>query len=560
MNIATLVSQIYIKRNGERVRSELMANLAEVIVEQHSLLPDSFSLRLFDAQIQLIDNSSFELMDQIEVGALASDGQPLPLIVGEVTALEPSFPSSGIAELVVQGFDLSHRLYREPKSRAFLNVKDSDLAAEIAKEANLMAEITPTEIIYEHIYQDNLSDLAFLQNRAWRIGYECFVDDETLYFRPPIVTGQTAVSLQWGQDNLSIQPRLTVNEQVKEVVVRGWDIDKQKTIVGRAADGALYPENGEAKNGMQWANHVGSGTKIITDQPVISQTEANLLATARMDEISGTFIEIDGAIFRRPDVRAGQKIELKGVGERFSGTYLVTQATHHYSQQDGLMTQFSVCGLRAGLLLNQLQPKREASNWRGVVPAVVTNNKDPRNWGRVKVSFPWMAEDAESCWARTAIAGTGFATIPAVGDEVLVAFEMGDFNRPFILGSLWNGQKGLPQTAVFQNDDDRSQIGSWASGTGHHITLTDKINQAKVEIATSAGHKLLLDDSGKKLEIKTKGGLKLTLDDNGRSITVNSSGNIKLQANGNLDLNANGSLNLNANGQVNVKGAMINLN
>ena len=76
-NIANLVSQIYIKRNGEQVRSDLMANLAEIVVEQHNLLPDSFTIRLFDAQIQLIDDGPFDLMDLVEIGALAADGRPL---------------------------------------------------------------------------------------------------------------------------------------------------------------------------------------------------------------------------------------------------------------------------------------------------------------------------------------------------------------------------------------------------------------------------------------------------------------------------------------------------
>jgi uncharacterized protein len=107
------------------------------------------------------------------------------LIKGEITALEPVFGEGMVAELVVRGFDKSHRLYRETKSRAFLNKKDSDLAQEIAQAVGLSVQVDATSTVYDHIYQHNQSDLAFLMQRAWRIGYECFVEDGQLYFRKP---------------------------------------------------------------------------------------------------------------------------------------------------------------------------------------------------------------------------------------------------------------------------------------------------------------------------------------------------------------------------------------
>ena len=78
-----------------------------------------------------------------------------------------------MAELVVQGYDVSHRLFRQPQTRAHLNKKDSDLANEIAQEAGLGTEIENTQIVYEHIFQHNQTNLEFLSQRAWRIGYEC---------------------------------------------------------------------------------------------------------------------------------------------------------------------------------------------------------------------------------------------------------------------------------------------------------------------------------------------------------------------------------------------------
>src|SRR5213078_4636927 len=80
----------------------------------------------------------------------------------------------------------------------------------------------------------------------------------------------------------------------------------------------------------------------------------------------------------------------------------------------------------------------------GVEIAIVTNVKDPDQAGRVKICFPRLPGKPESDWARVAQPaggdGRGFYWLPAVNDEVLVAFERGQANRPYVIGSLWNGK------------------------------------------------------------------------------------------------------------------------
>ncbi|MDF1512923.1 MAG: hypothetical protein P1S60_03830, partial [Anaerolineae bacterium] len=172
-----LASQLKIKIDGTEVQPDVMGNVLSVIVDQHALLPDMFSIRLQDPEFEIIDNGPFNLTKGIEISAETGEGESHELIKGEITALEPEFQEGMLARLVVRGFDKSHRLYRETKSKAHLNKKDSDLAQEIAQSAGLQADVETTTIVYDHIYQDNQTDLSFLRQRAWRIGYECFVSD-----------------------------------------------------------------------------------------------------------------------------------------------------------------------------------------------------------------------------------------------------------------------------------------------------------------------------------------------------------------------------------------------
>jgi phage protein D len=596
-------SDAVIKISGQEISSEQMAKVISLQVDQHVHLPHMATLRLYDPDLSLIDGTTFDLTKELEITAVIGTTTTL-LFKGEIVALEPEFMPGGICEHVVRAYDKSHRLYRKANSVVFLNIKDSDLASQFAQSAGLSSQVEATTIVYDHIYQDNQTDLAFLKQRAWRIGFECFVEEGKLYFRKP-PTSATEVTLNWGEDLSSFLPRISLAEQVSEVIVRGWNPESMRAIVGQASTGVLYPATGESQTGAQRASVFGTGTQVFVNYPVFNQSEADAIAQARLDEYSGSFLEADGEAWNKPEVRAGKQVKLEGLGTRMSGSYLVTQAVHQYDQ-NGWRVQFRVMGTRAGLLAEQLQRDDPVRRWPGVVTAVVTNTDDPKTWGRIKVKYPWMTDDAESDWARIIGSGggptAGFCAIPDVNDEVVVAFEHGDINRPFILGGTWNGQHALPFPSDGTTSGERPLIRTWRSRTGHYIAMYD--NDAKkievftagghsaivddtnkaITIKTTGGHTVLMDDQNKKIEIKSTNGHKIILDDSGRKVTVESvgdvevksatnmtvsaganmeiksTGNMALKATGNLDIQANGIANIKTSAIMNIQGSLVKIN
>ena len=104
------------------------------------------------------------------------------------------------------------------------------------------------------------------------------------------------------------------------------------------------------------------------------------------------------------------------------------------------------------VLPNQVSGDRR---FYGVVIGVVTNNHDPRSLGRIKVKFPWLSADNESNWARVASLmagkGRGALFLPEVDDEVLVMFEHGYMEHPYVVGALWNGKDTPPKPTGTQS-------------------------------------------------------------------------------------------------------------
>src|SRR5229473_1921933 len=136
-----------------------------------------------------------------------------------------------------------------------------------------------------------------------------------------------------------------------------------------------------------------------------------------------------------------------------------------------------------------------------------TNVKDPQKLGRVKVCFPRLSGMPESDWARVVQPaggpGRGFYWLPEVSDEVLVAFEMGQPNRPYVLRGLWNA-KDKPMKDAYADDNSTRMI---QTKSGHQIALSDKDGEEKITICDGTGKRVLtFDVKAKKLLIEAKEG------------------------------------------------------
>lgn len=87
----------------------------------------------------------------------------------------------------------------------------------------------------------------------------------------------------------------------------------------------------------------------------------------------------------------------------------------------------------------------------GVMVGTVKAVGDPAYPGCVKVEFSWMGGKNESYWAPVAApmagGGRGAHFMPEVSDEVLVAFDRGDINHPYVIGYSWNGKDAPPSTS-----------------------------------------------------------------------------------------------------------------
>jgi hypothetical protein len=132
--------------------------------------------------------------------------------------------------------------------------------------------------------------------------------------------------------------------------------------------------------------------------------------------------------------------------------------------------------------LAEFHRTRHFGKYRGLVRDI----SDPENLGRIRAEVPAVYDAEQSPWALPAVpfAGPqhGMVWLPEVGDGVWIEFEGGDIARPIWSGLWWaNDQRPSPQ-------GDKTRL-----------------------FATSAGHKIVVDEAGDQLQLIHPGGAEITL-------------------------------------------------
>ncbi len=557
---AAHASSIQVEVDGQRLPAAVEPALVRVIVDDHLLLPDTFELTLQETpDVTVSSQAGLRVGSVVKIAASAvGEAAPSLLIHGEVTALEGVYREGKAPLLVARGYDHSHRLSRGRKSATFQNVKYSDVARDIAGKVGLqVGRIDDSGSVHEHLGQAGQTDWEFLQGLAREVGFEVAVAEGGLDFRRPTEAASAPEAgnldarrfdqLVFGENLVEFRPRVTSSGQVSRVEVRGWDPAAKQAIIATAQAGTSAAQLPDGPGSL--AERFGSPV-LTMESAHQDQGSADRAAAALAEKVGSAFAEASGIALGDPKLKAGVAVNVSQVAAPFAGRYTLSHTRHTYDPRDGYRTHFIVSGRQDRSLVGLMAgATASASGGRGgggggggggasaqgVGVALVTGIEDPQGQGRVKLTFPWLSGDYESFWARVAAPGNGPSRgsvwIPEVGDEVLVAFEGGDSQHPFVLGGLWNGSDAPPPIDV---KDGKLQGRHFVSRDGNQVYLWDKS-----------------DDSS--LGMKTQGGevdLKLSRSD--KELTGTSQGKIVLSADGDIEITAKGKVTIKGDGGVEI--------
>ncbi|MFG2993604.1 VgrG-related protein [Streptomyces sp. NPDC048257] len=565
------------------------AQLVSCVVDENVGLPDTAVLTYRDPDHEFLRATGITIGSPLRVSVMTVKGQARErLFNGEVTALEIDRDRTG-SFTVVRAYSKAHRLQRGRRVVAYRNMTAAAIVRKVAAGAGLaVGKVEAAPVTYEQLSQANVSDWDFLQYLAGESGAQVRVDDQGLlqFTRPVKASGAPAPStsavrspmvLEYGRNLLALRAALSAADGSSTVQVRGWDVTTKRPLV--AQQPSVVSDTVVPGLSPALAARFGKSAVAVTDTPYRTQAETTAVAKAAADRISSGFGELEAVAEGNPLLRAGKAVALGNVGQAFSGRYTATAVQHVLEPHGGYRTTVWVSSSPdrslAGLVTGANAPGR-GPRIPGLAIGVVTDVREPNGSerGAVRLKFPWLDDTYVTGWVRTVQwggKGGGGVVSPEVNDEVLVGFEQGLLDSPYVIGGLYNGvdQPSPHDVPLIDKTSGKVNRRSVVSRSGHRVELLDAAapgpsglrlvtgderlevrmddRRDRIELTVYAGRgrpltSVLLDKSGITLDAG-KGTVKVS----GRQVDIDGSAGVSIggrsvRVNGTSDVTVNGGL------------------
>ncbi|NDA11982.1 MAG: hypothetical protein EBZ15_05005, partial [Actinobacteria bacterium] len=285
--------------------------------------------------------------------------------------------------------------------------------------------------------------------------------------------------------------------------------------------------------------------------------------------LSGAYANIEIEMRGNPSIMPNRAISLADAG-LLTGEYTVTSSIHTFAPNlTGYRTSLVCSGLEDRTLAGLQDAAVTSSKLTGVYSAIVTDTEDPEAMGRVLLSFPWLSETYVSPWARVVQPGAGemlgWQILPEPTDEVLVAFENGQLNSPYVIGGLYSQDRrgAIPFGEIVQG---APMIRAYTSRDGHQLIFNDSPENTSLTIQTTLGASCMIrlsPESG--IEIMTIEEQPIIIT-SASDVTVNSEGAVLVNASdvtingeGDVSVSAEGALELSSAGELSIAASSINV-
>lgn len=332
------------------VKGELARDIVRLEIEETTAGLKTLTARLVaqgptddsSEQKQLyLDGSTVDFGKKVSV-VIGAAPDAHTVFTGWISALEADFQEGKEPEVLIFAEDKLMKLRMTRRMKTYENMTDADIASAIASEHGLTPEVDADGPTYDVVQQWNMSDLAFLRERAREIQAEVWVEDETLKFKSRGKRTATELTLVQGNHLVSVRARADLAHQRTKVKVSGYDASQRDLIEEEAGSDAIQAEVSEGLTGTSVLQRA-FGERIsnrVRDVPLKS-TEASDWARAEMLRRARSFVTVTATTRGSADMVVGSKLTLQGTGRPFEGSgYYVTRVCHTYDLQNGFRTHF----------------------------------------------------------------------------------------------------------------------------------------------------------------------------------------------------------------------------
>lgn len=540
---------------------------------------------VFADTTQLI-GKSFEInVSTIKTSHEDSNAKPQKAFVfkGMIIDVSASRATASIQSASITVATWDALLQNAPYCRSFENMTLKDIIESVLKPySDIKSKISPRfKDKIPYIVQYNQSDYAFISMLAVRFGEWMYNTGESLIFGEIEDSGSSANLEYPGGSLMSYNLHQSMTSfSFNHLLPDYYQFGKEKAILKESAQGIA---DGTVNN---WTDKAYNASIQRFKNEQIAALNAGGFDSGKEDEGSDSIldyslkIEAQGKKTGIMTVHGFSKLAMLKIGQ----TFLIRDNVQNKSGESKDVEQkaLKVIGIN-----HSFDYRQEYSNSFTAIPvacnypsysdadvfpsapqqrAKVVENKDEQKLGRIRVQFPWQeiqSKEMKTPWLRIAVpyagASKGYQFVPEIGEEVMVGFEMNNAERPYIIGSLYNGGNGKPDEnwAVSKEEDGTTNnIKAIRTRNGHTIRFNDKGDAGLLEIYDNKNntYHITLSADDKKITIYSAGEIEVVAD---TDINIKAKGDIGVNADGNIGIKSKGNISMEAKKEVSIQASKV---
>ncbi|MGB7922548.1 MAG: contractile injection system protein, VgrG/Pvc8 family [Pyrinomonadaceae bacterium] len=294
-----------------------------------------------EAQLYL-DGSIIDFGKRLDV-SIGAGSCARAVFSGQISGIEASFQEGREPEVLVFAEDKLMNLRMTRRMKTYEQMTDAQIAEAIASEHGLSAQTDADGPTYDVVQQWNMSDLAFLRERARLIQAEIWFQDDALHFKTRDKRTATELTLVQGNHIIELQARADLAHQRTKIKVSGFDASERDKIEEEATEDAILAEVSGGLTGPSILERAfGERVSFRVREVALGGREATAWARAEMLRRARAFVTVAGTTSGSPDMVVGSRLTLERVGQPFNGPgYYVTRVMHTYDLKNGHRTRFA---------------------------------------------------------------------------------------------------------------------------------------------------------------------------------------------------------------------------
>ena len=516
----------------------LSRNSYEVILEQKTNAHDTFSIIVPDDALDtyegfVMENSKKLLGKKISL-SYWQYGSENQVFSGIVTGLK-NRKESGYGKLVITGHSPSILLENGRADRSFEQLSLSQIVKEIGvnypQEGKIHAEEQELNVrrVLPYTVQSQESDFGFIQRLATRYGEYFYYNGKELIFGNK---AEPILELSEGRELIELEFELGLKAQGFSGLA--YDAEKGESIQHNAQEVQTeWKENALQAVAVQASKQLfGNVPKSVFSGSEKSQELEEMLLKEKENRES--LIWVRGRS-RDSRLKNGSRAKLTDINGRAMETYRIVEIRHYYNGDEYYNEFVGVSDVLHPPYQNSgAFPKSHEQMGR------VVENADPLGLGRVRVQMMWQEAGSEKTpWIRLlqphSGSGKGFYFVPEIGEEVLVGFQGGNAEKPYVIGTQYNGKEKSGYA------DKENSIKAVHTRSGHKLVFTE---DESILITDKSGNEILLDTKGSNITITAPETMTLNAKNLNINVSQNMTTNVGMNASENVGMNKTTSIGL----------------